>query len=272
MSAPNVTKPARGKKRRLQQAAQRPPRAAERTIHVAINGRRYEFEPGRDLTPTMTLAHLLRDKLGFTGLKVACDEGACGGCTVLMDGKAVLSCMVLAVETHGHEILTVEGLPKDDPVIAAFAQQSEPGYGTALQCGYCTPGFVMASRALLSENPKPTLAEVKEALSGNICRCGCYAGIAQAVLHASEKTAATSRASDLRTARPGGRPSRRRQNKAAPQGERIFPRSIRTVPLTLRRRRLSRRRLEACPERRRRVCGVGRPLLNSMALGLGGSR
>ncbi len=187
-SPSNVPKPVHGKPRRSrhpQFAA-----TARRTIDVTINGRQHEFEPGRDLTPTMTLAYLLREKLGFTGLKVACDEGACGGCTVLMDGKAVLSCMVLAVETHGHEILTIEGLPKDDPVIEAFAQQSEPGYGTAMQCGYCTPGFVMASRALLNEKPRPTLAEVKEALSGNICRCGCYAGIAQAVLHASEKIAA----------------------------------------------------------------------------------
>lgn len=190
-STPKVAKPVHARRRRSQQAAQRPPRAAaaERTIQVTINGRQHELEPGRDLTPTMTLAYLLRDKLGFTGLKVACDEGACGGCTVLMDGKAVLSCMVLAVETHGHEILTVEGLPKDDPVIEAFVQQSEPGFGTALQCGYCTPGFVMTSRALLNDNPKASLAEVKEALSGNICRCGCYAGIAQAVLHASEKMA-----------------------------------------------------------------------------------
>jgi len=190
-SARKVAKPVHAKTWRSQQAAPRPPRAAAaaRTIQVTINGRQHEFELGRDLTPTMTLAYLLRDKLGFTGLKVSCDEGACGGCTVIMDGKAVLSCMVLAVETHGHEILTIEGLPKDDPVIEAFAQQSEPGYGTALQCGYCTPGFVMASRALLNETPRPTLAEVKEALSGNICRCGCYAGIAQAVLHASEKTA-----------------------------------------------------------------------------------
>jgi carbon-monoxide dehydrogenase small subunit len=138
----------------------------------------------------MTLAYVLREKLGFTGLKVSCDEGACGACTVILDGKAVLSCMILAVEAEGHEILTIEGLPEDDPVVRAFAEQCEPGYGTALQCGYCTPGFVMTVRAFLAENPRPTLAEVKEALGGNICRCGCYAGIAQAVLHASEKIAA----------------------------------------------------------------------------------
>jgi carbon-monoxide dehydrogenase small subunit len=107
-----------------------------------------------------------------------------------MDGKAVLSCMLLAVEANGRDILTIEGLPKDDPVIEAFAEQSEPGHGTALQCGYCTPGFVMTTRALLNENPTPTLDEVKEALSGNLCRCGCYAGITKAVFHASEKIAA----------------------------------------------------------------------------------
>ena len=191
-STPKVAKPVRAKMRRPQQAAQRSPlaAAAARAIHVSINGRQHRFELGRDLTPTMTLAYLLREKLGFTGLKLACDEGACGGCTVIMDGKAVLSCMALAIETGGHEILTIEGLATEDPVVEAFAQQSEPGYGTALQCGYCTPGFVMASRALLNDNPNPTLAEVKEGLSGNICRCGCYAGIAQAVLHASEKIAA----------------------------------------------------------------------------------
>jgi aerobic carbon-monoxide dehydrogenase small subunit len=159
-------------------------------IALRVNGRRYELEIGRDLTASMTLSYVLREKLGFTGLKVSCDEGACGACTVLLDGKAVLSCMMLAVEAEGHEILTIEGLPKDDPVIQAFAEQSEPGYGTALQCGICTPGFVMTARALLNENPSPTLAEIKEALSGNLCRCGCYAGIARAVERAAEKIAA----------------------------------------------------------------------------------
>jgi len=135
----------------------------------------------------MTLSFFLRENLGYTGLKIACDEGGCGACTVIMDGKAVLSCMMLAVEANGHEIITIEGLQKDDPVVEAFAQQCEPGYGTALQCGICTPGFVMSTKALLEENSVPTIDEVKEALSGHICRCGCYAGIAQAVTHASEK-------------------------------------------------------------------------------------
>ncbi len=159
-------------------------------IFLKVNGRFFEFRLGTDITPSMTLSFVLREKLGYTGLKVACDEGACGACTVLFDGQAVLSCLKLAVEAQGHEIVTIEGLPRDDPVITAFAEQCEPGYGTALQCGFCTPGFVMSARALLNEKPKPTLDEIKEALSGHICRCGCYAGIAQAVLHASEKIAA----------------------------------------------------------------------------------
>ena len=155
-------------------------------VKIKINGQWHEFEPGRDIEPAMTLSYLLREKLGYTGLKVSCDEGACGACTVIMDGKAVLSCMKLAVQAHGHEILTIEGLPDDDPLIRAFAGQCEPGYGTALQCGFCTPGFVMTAKALLNENPKPTLSEVKEGLSGNICRCGCYSGIARAVMRASQ--------------------------------------------------------------------------------------
>ena len=105
-----------------------------------------------------------------------------------MDGKSM--CMILAVEANGHDLLTIEGLPHDDPVIEAFTEQCEPGHGTALQCGYCTPGFVMTTRALLNETPNPTLDETREALSGNLCRCGCYAGIAMAVKHASEKIAA----------------------------------------------------------------------------------
>jgi len=159
------------------------------SIKIRINGEWHDFQVERDMQPSDSLAYLLREKLGLTGLKVACDEGACGACSVIMDGKVVLSCMTLAVEANGHEVLTIEGLEKDDPVVEAFAEQSEPGYGTALQCGHCTPGFVMAAKALLNVNPKPTLDEVKEALSGNICRCGCYAAIAQAVLHASDKIA-----------------------------------------------------------------------------------
>jgi carbon-monoxide dehydrogenase small subunit len=158
-----------------------------RDIRIRVNGEWRTFRLEGDLSPATTLAYVLREKCGFTGLKVSCDEGACGACTVIQDGRAVLSCMVLAIEADGHDVLTIEGLPQNDPVVVAFAEQCEPGYGTAMQCGYCTPGFVMTARALLNENPAPTLAEVKDALSGNICRCGCYAGIAQAVLRASQK-------------------------------------------------------------------------------------
>ena len=157
---------------------------------MRINGVWHEFEIGRDLEPWTTLSQFLRERLGFTGLKVSCDEGACGACTIIMDGKAVLSCMLLAVEADGHDLLTIEGLPAGDPVIEAFAEQCEPGHGTALQCGYCTPGFVMTAHALLDANPSPTAEEIVEALSGNLCRCGCYAGIAMAVQHAADKIAA----------------------------------------------------------------------------------
>jgi aerobic carbon-monoxide dehydrogenase small subunit len=155
------------------------------TITLVVNGSNVTLDPARDFHPSDTLASVLRDRLGFTGLKVACDEGACGACTVLLDGRAVLSCMMLALEADGHEVLTIEGLAADDPVITAFAEQSEPGYGTAMQCGFCTPGFVMAAKGLLNENPDPTMDEVKEALAGNICRCGCYPAIARAVLKAA---------------------------------------------------------------------------------------
>ena len=158
-------------------------------ITMRINEVTHRFELGVDLEPNTILSAFLREKLGYTGLKVSCDEGACGACTILMDGKAVLSCMLLAIEADGHDLLTIEGLAKDDPVIEAFAEQCEPGYGTALQCGYCTPGFIMSARALLNQIPHPIDDEIKNALSGNLCRCGCYAGILMAVRHASEKMA-----------------------------------------------------------------------------------
>lgn len=159
------------------------PKAGE--IELAVNGRSYRIDTEHGVSSTATLATVLREHLALTGLKVPCDQGACGACTVILDGKAVLACMVLAVEAQGHRILTIEGLAEDDGVVRAFAEQSEPGYGTALQCGFCTPGFVMTARAFLNRVPSPTISQIKEALSGNICRCGCYAGIAQAVERAS---------------------------------------------------------------------------------------
>jgi carbon-monoxide dehydrogenase small subunit len=154
-------------------------------VRIRVNGAWHEFETGRDLAPSETLSHLLRERLGLTGVKVACDQGACGACTVLMDGETILSCMQLAVDADGRDVVTVEGLPDDDPLVEAFAEQAEPGYGTALQCGFCTPGFVMTARGLLEENPSPTSEEIRMALSGNLCRCGCYQAITRAVQRAA---------------------------------------------------------------------------------------
>ena len=158
--------------------------AAYRPLVVRVNGVERRFLLGYDVRPADTLAWLLRERLGFTGLKVSCDAGACGACTVLMDGRAVLSCMVLAAEAEGRDVVTIEGLPVHHPVIVAYAEQSAPGHGTALQCGYCTPGFVMATVGFLARNPHPTPAEIREGLSNNLCRCGCYNAIVQAVLRA----------------------------------------------------------------------------------------
>lgn len=155
-------------------------------VRIKINGKWYEYRVGVDIEPQHTLAHVLREKLGLTGAKVSCDTGECGACTVLVDGKATLSCMTIAVSMDGHEVTTIEGLPEDDPVIMAFAEQCEPGYGTAMQCGYCTPGFVMSAKGLLNENRNPTVEEIKHGLSGNLCRCGTYPAIIRAVLHAAE--------------------------------------------------------------------------------------
>jgi len=163
-----------------------PLEAVDDKVRIKINGDWYEFRVGVDIEPQHTLAHLLREKMGLTGTKVSCDTGECGACTVLVDGKSTLSCMTIALSMDGHEVTTVEGLAKDDPVVKAFAEQCEPGYGTAMQCGYCTPGFVMSAKGLLNENPNPTVEEAKHALSGNLCRCGTYPAVLRAVMHAAE--------------------------------------------------------------------------------------
>jgi aerobic-type carbon monoxide dehydrogenase small subunit (CoxS/CutS family) len=133
--------------------------------------------------PRTTLANVLRNELDLTGAKIICDRGSCGGCTVLLDGKPVYSCMMLALDAQGHKITTVEGLAKNgqlDPVQAAFVEKD------ALMCGFCTPGFVMSVRALLDRNPNPTLDQVKQACAGNICRCGTYPRIFEAALAAAK--------------------------------------------------------------------------------------
>lgn len=146
---------------------------------LRVNDRTYTLR----LEPRVTLASALRDHLDLTGTKLICDRGACGGCTVLLDGEPVVSCMVLAVTARGKAIRTVEGLAKSDEQLdslqAAFIAHD------ALQCGYCTPGMLMSCRALLERTPQPTLAEIKTAVSGNVCRCGTYPHVFAAVLGAS---------------------------------------------------------------------------------------
>jgi carbon-monoxide dehydrogenase small subunit len=130
-----------------------------------------------------TLVEVLRDTLGLTGTKKSCNEGECGACTVLMDGKPVASCLVLAVAAQGKEITTIEGLSQGeelDPVQEAFVKH------TAIQCGFCTPGMVMAAKAFLDETPKPTSAEVRKAIAGNLCRCTGYQQIVDAIMAAAE--------------------------------------------------------------------------------------
>ncbi|MCK4872096.1 MAG: (2Fe-2S)-binding protein [Phycisphaerales bacterium] len=132
--------------------------------------------------PATTLLEVLRMHLGLTGSKEICGRGACGGCSVLVDGKLVYSCMMLAVDAISAKITTIEGLAEGDaldPIQESFIRHD------ALQCGYCTPGFVMASTALLGENPRPSLDEIKAGLSGNSCRCGSHSNIFNAVLDAS---------------------------------------------------------------------------------------
>ena len=134
--------------------------------------------------PNKTLLEVLREDLGLTGTKHGCELGECGACAVLMDGRPVLSCLVLAIECEGTEIVTVEGLACDarlDPLQESFADCG------AAQCGYCTPGFLIAARALLDERPDPTRGEIAEALSGNLCRCTGYIQIYEAVEEAALK-------------------------------------------------------------------------------------
>jgi carbon-monoxide dehydrogenase small subunit len=154
-----------------------------KSIKLIINGRPYEFSIGDmygQISPSETLAHTLRKRLGLTGSKESCNQGACGCCTVIMDGDAVASCMLLTVDCDGRNITTIEGLKdpvtgKLDPVQQAFIDHY------AFQCGFCTPGIIMASKALLDKNPHPTKEEITEALSGNYCRCISHYHVIEAV-------------------------------------------------------------------------------------------
>ncbi len=151
-----------------------------RPIQLRINGQEHSVT----VEPRYTLAETLRDNLGLTGTKVVCDRGSCSACTVWLDKIPALACMTLAVDAVGREITTIEGLSTNGqmhPVQAAFVQHD------ALQCGFCTPGMVMSCAALLERNPNPTLADVKHATSGNLCRCGTYPKVFAATLDVAQQ-------------------------------------------------------------------------------------
>jgi xanthine dehydrogenase YagT iron-sulfur-binding subunit len=153
------------------------PGAVPITLHV--NGKTHQLK----VEPRVTLLEALRNDLDITGAKKVCDRATCGSCTMLIDRKPVYACTVLAIEAEGHQITTIEGLGSADrlsPVMKAFVEND------AQQCGFCTPGFVMACTAFLEKNPNPTLEEVEKGLGGNLCRCGTYAGIRHAVLDAAK--------------------------------------------------------------------------------------
>ncbi len=146
---------------------------------LRINGKAHKL----NLEPRVTLLDALRNHLDLTGAKKVCDRAVCGSCTVIMGGKSVYACGLLAIEAQGQEINTIEGLTKDGklhPVMAAFVEHD------AQQCGFCTPGFVVACKAFLDKNPSPTLDQVEKGLGGNLCRCGTYMGVRQAVLNAAQ--------------------------------------------------------------------------------------
>jgi carbon-monoxide dehydrogenase small subunit len=153
---------------------------AKHRIRVTVNGNPHEAE----VESRLLLVHFLREMLRLTGTHIGCDTTHCGACTVLLDGRPVKSCTVLAVQADGRDVMTVEGLEKDgklDPIQEGFFQEH------GLQCGYCTPGMMMTGYALLKENAKPTEEQIRQAISGNLCRCTGYVNIVKAVQHAAER-------------------------------------------------------------------------------------
>lgn len=147
-------------------------------IRLTIDGQEYTVH----VEPQWTLYYLIHDKLGLTGTKMLCDRGACGSCTVIMEGRPILSCMTLAIECDGKTIETIEGIESQKhPLIDAYVRNH------AMQCGYCTPGFVVTAKALLDREPDPTEEDIRDALGGNICRCGTYPQHPKAVLEAAKE-------------------------------------------------------------------------------------
>ena len=152
-------------------------------VSLTVNG----VERSQEVEPRLLLVHLIRDHLGLTGTHVGCDTSNCGACTVHVDGEAVKSCTILAVQADGAEVTTIEGLGSEGalhPMQEAFWEHH------GLQCGYCTPGMIMAGADLIARNPSPSETEVREALAGNLCRCTGYHNIVKAVLSAAESTSA----------------------------------------------------------------------------------
>jgi aerobic-type carbon monoxide dehydrogenase small subunit (CoxS/CutS family) len=152
----------------------------KKTISFWVNGMLVE---GR-VDPRTTLAEFLREELGLTGTKIGCNRGECGSCTILLNGNAVLSCTLLAVEIQGQEVITIEGLARNGglhPIQEAFIEYD------AVQCGYCTSGMILSVKALIAKQPQPTAEDVRTAINGNLCRCGCYPNIVKAALAASKK-------------------------------------------------------------------------------------
>ena len=146
----------------------------KRKVTLNVNNKSYELE----IEPNRILSDVLREDLGLTGTKKSCNMGVCGSCTILLDGKAVLSCLMLAVDGVESKITTIEGLAdgkKLDKIQEAFVDKG------AVQCGFCTPGMILSAKALLSENPKPTEGEIRRAIAGNLCRCTGYAKIVEAI-------------------------------------------------------------------------------------------
>ena len=150
------------------------------SISVEVNGQAYE----REVEARRLLVHFIRDDLDLTGTHVGGDTGNCGACTILLDGKAVKSCMLLAVQADGARVTTVEGLAPDDGELTPLQQAFSAHH--ALQCGYCTSGMVLAATSLLAEKPSPSAGEIRHALEGNICRCTGYVNIVKAIQAASE--------------------------------------------------------------------------------------
>ena len=148
-------------------------------VSLTVNGKQRENE----VEPRLLLVHYLRDVLELTGTHVGCDTSQCGACTVLMDGKAVKSCTLFAVQADGHEIKTIEGLAAPDGTLHPIQQAFWDEHG--LQCGFCTPGFIMASAYLLEQNPNPSDEEIRKGLEGNLCRCTGYVNIVKAVQSAA---------------------------------------------------------------------------------------